>query len=65
MRLTTGTMLQVAQDVRLDDHRAADRRRRADAHAEQARTGATATTRSGRADRPTGLRRLISIGLHA
>jgi hypothetical protein len=65
MRLTTGSMLQVARDLRIDDHLAAERQRRAVVTPDQLPAGARSSIHAGRSDRPTGLRRLISFGLHA
>jgi len=57
-------MVQVARDLRMDDHLAAERRRRHEAPTDQSADG-TSTVDPGRSERPTGLRRLISFGLHA
>lgn len=64
MRLTTDSMLQVARDLRIDDRHAAERRR-ADVARAKSPAVATPTTNTGRSARPTGLRRLISLGLRA
>jgi len=65
MRLTTGSMLQVARDIRIDDHLAADRRRRGTATTDQPPAGARTAGHAAPSNRPNGLRRLISLGLHA
>jgi len=62
MRLTTGSMLQVARDIRVDDHVAADRRRQTAVNRDAFLPDGAPTIRAAR---PTGLRRLISLGLLA
>lgn len=65
MRLTTGSMLQVARDIRVDDHAAADRRRQTDAARDESSGDAATARRAVTTKRPSRLRGLISLGLHA
>ena len=65
MRLTNGSMLQVARDLRTADRAAADAQRRSSGTSDPSRLAAMAGALRRRLDWPTSLRRLTAIDRHA